>query len=223
MLPGTGAIDIALAAESWIGPIAARAETAGISSGMKAALHALLAGRRASPGAGVWQNKGDGQPGFVFNVNAFLDETGSFDVAGLGDAVRLAVTALTLGAPSAQRLSLGFTDLNMFLARLGLEYESGAARDTAVMLTAFISAQADVASAGMLARSAAGYPVKLTKLPEGCAVADLKKATVAAQELAQDAGVRRHEALLGVSQRRSLRSKHCLAPRCGILRLRSLR
>ena len=199
MLPGSGPIDMALAAESWIGPIAARAETAGISSEMKGALHALVAARRASPSVGVWQNKADGQPGFVFNVNAFLDETGSFEVAGFSDAVRLAVTALTLAAPSAQRLRLGFTDLNMFLARLGLEYESGPARDTAVMLTAFIAAQADVASAGMLARSAAGHPVTLAKLPEGCAVAGLKKATVAAQELARDAGVRRHETLLGFS------------------------
>ena len=57
MLPGSGPIDIALAAESWIGPIAARAETAGISSEMKAALHALVAGRRASPSGGVWQNR----------------------------------------------------------------------------------------------------------------------------------------------------------------------
>jgi ribonucleoside-diphosphate reductase alpha chain len=200
MLPGTGAIDIALAAETWIAPMAARAETAGISSGMGAALHALVAARQASPTAGVWQNKAVGQPGFVFNVNAFLDETGGFDIAGFGDAVRLAVTALTLGTPSAHQLSLGFTDLNMFLARLGLEYDSGAARDSAVMLTAFMSAQADMASAALLARGTApGYPVTSAKLPEGCAVPGLKAATVLAQAAARAAGTRRHEALLGFS------------------------
>ena len=70
---------------------------------------------------------------------AFLDETGGFDAAAFAAAVRLAVTALTLAAPAAHRLALGFTDLNLFLARLGLDYDSAPARDMAVMLTAFMA------------------------------------------------------------------------------------
>ena len=92
----------------------------------------------------VWANKAPAAPGFTLNPNAFLDETGGFDVAGFAAAVRLAVTALTLAAPAAHRLALGFTDLNLFLARLGLDYDSAAARDTAVTLTALMSAAADV-------------------------------------------------------------------------------
>lgn len=78
MLSGSRAIDIALAAEGWIAPIAARAETAGIASGLGGALHALIATRKASPTAGVWQNKAAGQPGFVFNPSAFLRRVGRF-------------------------------------------------------------------------------------------------------------------------------------------------
>jgi ribonucleoside-diphosphate reductase alpha chain len=197
MLPGKSHIDIALAAEAWIAPMAARAETAGISSDLGVELHALLAARRGVPSAGVWQNKVSGQPGFVFNLNGFLDETGSFDIAGFGAAVRLAVTALTLGTPSAHGLSIGFTDLNMLLARLGLDYDSAPARDLAVMLTIFMSAQADIASAGLLARGAApGYPVATAKPPAECALPGLKEATLSAQEAARAAGTRRHEALL---------------------------
>lgn len=201
MLPGRGAIDIALAAEAWIAPIAARAETAGISSQIGPDLHALLAAQRGAPYAGVWRNKNSGPPGFVFNLNAFLDETGSFDLEGFGAAVRLVVTALTLGTPSAHRLSIGFTDLNLFLARLGLDYESTAARDTAVMITAFMGAQADIASAALLARGAApGHPIATAKLPAECAVPGLKAASLLAQETALAAGTRRHEALLGFAE-----------------------
>ena len=201
MLPARGALDIALAAQAWIAPIAARAETAGISSDLGAQLHALLAARLGSPSANVWQNKMLGQPGFVFNLSAFLDAAGVFDIAGLGDAVRIAVTALTLGTPSAHRLNIGLTDLNLVLARLGLDYDSVQARDVAVMVTAFIGAQADIASARLLARGAApGYPVTAAALPAECLVLGLKEATVAAQQEALVAGTRRHETLLGFAE-----------------------
>ncbi|GLR66820.1 hypothetical protein GCM10010909_15000 [Acidocella aquatica] len=201
ILPDRGALDIALAAQAWIAPVAARAETAGISSELGAQLHALLAARRGSPNANVWQNKLPGQPGFVFNLNAFVDEAGVFDITGLGAAVRLAVTALTLGTPSAHRLNIGFTDLNLFLAGLGVDYDSTAAWDIAVMVTAFIGAQADIASAKLLARGAApGYPVTAAALPADCVVPGLKTATLAAQQEALAAGTRRHEALLGFAE-----------------------
>jgi hypothetical protein len=191
-------IDLALVAEDWIAPIAARAETAGLGGDFGTQLHALVATRRAVPLAGVWQGQNSGDTGFVFAPAAFLDETEHFDVAGFAAAVRLAVTALTLGRPSAHALSLGFTDLNMFLVRLGLAYDSAAARDTAVMLTAFMAAQADVASAGLLARGAApGHPIVNAALPEESGIPGLRAATLAAQASAKAFGTRRHETLLG--------------------------
>jgi hypothetical protein len=200
LVPGDRAIDIALAAEAWIAPIAARAETAGLTLGISGALHALLAARKAAPTPGVWANKSLGTPGFVFALNAFMDESGSFEVAEFGDAIRLAVTALTLGAPSAHRLHLGFTDLNLFLARLGITYESAEARDLAVTLTSFMAAHADIASAALLARGAApGHPVSITALPAACALPGLREAALEAQAQAKAAGTRRHEALLGFS------------------------
>jgi hypothetical protein len=196
LLPGRGEIEIAQAAEAWIAPLAARAATAGIAPDLAAGLHALLAQRRGAPGAQVWHNRAAAAPEFVFNLNAFLDDACCLDIAGLGEAIQLAVTALTLGAPSAHRLCIGFTDLNLFLARLGLEYDSAPARDVAVTLAAFFAAQADIASAALLARGAApGYPVSAAKLPAACAVPGLHAATVAAQALAT--GPRRHESLLG--------------------------
>ncbi len=78
MLPDTRSIDLALAAEAWIAPIAARAETAGMASGMGAALHALLAARKACPTAGMWQNNAAVAPGFLFNPSVFFDEFGQF-------------------------------------------------------------------------------------------------------------------------------------------------
>ncbi len=198
ILPGKNAIDIAQAAETWIGPIAARAQTAGIGPDIGPALHALLAAQRAAPGPDVWRNKAGTAPEFVFNLSAFLDEAGCFDAGALGVAVRLAVTALTLAAPSAHRLAIGFTDLNLFLARLGLDYDTPQARDAAVTVTAFIGAQADVASAALLARGTApGYPILALPLPADCVLPGLRAATLATQESARGAGARRHETLLG--------------------------
>ena len=200
ILPERGALDIALAAQAWIAPIAARAQTTAIAPELGAQLHELLAARLGSPSADVWQNKASGQPGFMFNLNAFVDEAGVFDIARLGTMVQCAVTALTLSAPSAHRLSIGFTDLNLFLARLGVDYDSTPARDTAFTLTAFMGAQADIASARLLARGTApGYPVTAAALPADCMVPGLKEATETAQREALAAGSRRHEALLGFS------------------------
>jgi hypothetical protein len=201
ILPGQTTIDIALAAEAWIAPIAARAATAGIADQLGTELHELLAARQGAPGAETWRGQIGGVPSFIFNPQAFLDQSGSFDVAAFGEAVRLAVTALTLGTPSAHRLRIGFTDLNLLLARLGLDYDSVPARDTAVMLTAFMAAEADIASARLLARGAApGYPITIASLPEECAIAGLRAAAVLAQSEAMAAGTRRHEALLGFSE-----------------------
>ena len=201
MLPTAKRLDIALAAESWIAPIAARAATAGLSATLGDELHALLAARLGGPDAAIWANKAPAVPGFTLNPNGFLDETGSFDAAGFDAAVRLAITTLTLAAPAAHRLALGFTDLNLFLARLGLDYESASARDTAVTLTALMSAAADRASAAFLVRGVApGHAISRPSLPAGCAVPGLRAAALAAQEAAAALGNRRHESLLGFSE-----------------------
>lgn len=200
ILPQQSGIDLAAAADGWIEPIAARAQTAGLAPDIGNALCQLLIRRRGVPSANIWRNRAAGRPGFVFNPCAFLDDACGFDLAGLGEAVRLAVTALTLAAPAEHRLSLGFTDLHLFLTQLGLAYDSPQARDLTVTLTAFIGAQADIASAALLARGTApGYPVAYAKplsvtLP---VLPGLVEATRAAQAEALRAGTRRHEALLG--------------------------
>jgi len=203
VFPERRAIDIAVAAEAWIAPIAQRAAETGISATMAADLHALLAARRGAPVASVWGGEARpgeaGAPGFVLNPNGFLDDTGGFDVAGFGAAVELAVCALTLAVPSAHRLAIGFTDLNLLLARLGLDYDSAAGRDAAVLLAALVSGRARVASARLLARGAApGYAVPdWPALPAACGIAGLARAAEAALQAARNAGHCRHEILSG--------------------------
>ena len=202
ILPDVERLDIAMAAQAWIAPIAARGATACIRPTLGAELHALLAARRGAPGPATWRNQPLAVPEFTFNLNGFFTPAGDFDTDSLGQAVQLAVMALTLAQPGAHRLSLGFTDLNLLLARLGLEYDSTAARDIALLLTGFIGVQADLASASLLARGAApGYAVTLPELPDGsvveCIIPGLYAATKAAQTAALALQTRRHETLLG--------------------------
>jgi ribonucleoside-diphosphate reductase alpha chain len=199
ILPHQPSIDLAAAAAAWVEPIAARAMTAGLDPEIGGALYQLLAQRRGSPSANIWRNRAAGRPGFVFNLCSFLDDGFGFDIEAVGSAVRLAVTALTLAAPAEHRLSVGFTDLHLFLTRLGLVYDSQQARDLTVTLTAFIGAQADIASAALLARGTApGHPITATQLPDVSAVlVGLAEAASAAQAEALAAGTRRHETVLG--------------------------
>jgi hypothetical protein len=196
--PGRNAVDIVEAAEGWIAPIAERAVATGISATMAADLHGLLAARRGAPAATIWRGE-MAAPGFVLNPNGFLDDTLGFDAAAFGDAVELAVAALTLAVPSAHRLEIGFTDLHLFLTRLGLDYDGDAGRDTAILLAAFMTARARVASARLLAKGTSpGYGIsRADALPEGCAVAGLAEAAVAAGLAAAEAGACRHEMLTG--------------------------
>jgi len=198
VLPDQKSIDIAQAASGWIGPVAARAAGAGISATMGADLHALLAARRGAPCPAIWRGEAAEQA-FVFNLNGFLDDAGGFDAGGFGDAVALAVAALTLAAPGAHRLQIGFTDLHLFLARLGLDYDSDAARDVAVLLAALMTARAQGESARFLAKGAApGYKVGgSAELPVACAVPGLAAAAASARVAADEAGHCRHEMLTG--------------------------
>ena len=198
ILPGRRMLHIAEAAEAWIAPIAARASAAELEDGISAALHALLAAHRGSPSGNIWRNRATGQSGFVFNPSAYLSDEGVFNIVALGHDVRLAVTALTLSAPCEHRLRIGFTDFNLLLARLGIAYDSQEARDLAVTLSGFMGAEADAASARLLARSTApGYRITAAKLPATCPLPGLLPAAAAAQEAALECRTRRHETLLG--------------------------
>jgi hypothetical protein len=199
LCPGQQEIDLATAAAAWIGPLGTQAEACGLAPDLAANLHILLAQRQAAPTAGIWRRETDPTPGFVLNPNAFLDDAAGFDVEGFAAAVRLAVTALTLAAPAAHRLAIGFTDLHLFLARLGLDYDIPEARDLAATLAAFMTAVADAASAALLARGTApGYPIPAPPaLPETCILPGLRDAAVAAIQAARRCGHRRHAALTG--------------------------
>jgi hypothetical protein len=198
VFPERRTIDITAAADAWIAPIAERAAETGISETMAADLHALLAARRGAPAAAIWRGEA-GAPGFVLNPNSFSDDAGGFDVAAFGAAVELAVTVLTLAVPSAHRLAIGFTDLNLLLARLGMDYDGAAGRDAAVFLAALTAGRARVASARLLARGAApGYAVPdWPALPAGCAIPGLAGAAETALQAARTAGHCRHELLFG--------------------------
>ena len=200
LLPDQSEIALAPAASAWIGPLAAHATAAGLGN-IGPALHTLLATRRGAPSAAIWRNDA-ATPGFVLNPTAFLDSAHGFDTAAFGAAVRLAVTALTLAAPAAHRLRVGFTDLNLLLARLGLDYDSPAARDVASLLAALLAAEADAASATLLARGTApGYPLSNpAALPASCAISGLHEAALQARHAALDLGRRRHEALTGFAE-----------------------
>jgi hypothetical protein len=199
LLPVRPRIELPAAAGEWISPIAADAARLGLADTIATELHGLLAARRGAPSARLWRNDASLAPGFVFNPNGFFDDAGCFDVAAFGAAVQVAVTALTIAAPGAHRLAVGFTDLNLFIARLGLTYDSAEAREVAALLAAFVTAQADLASAGLLARGTApGYPIGYGGgLPAACVIPGLPAAVAAARRRGALAGSRRHEAITG--------------------------
>ncbi len=202
LLPDRGALDIAEAAEAWIAPIAARAATVGVSATMAADLHALLAARRGAPGSAIWNGELAFQLSFLLNPNGFLSDALEFDLAGFGDAVALAVTALTLASPSAHRLAVGFTDVQLFLTSLGLQYDSDAARDVTVLLAAYLTARGDLASSALLARGAApGYLISGgAELPKSCILPGLAEAALQARRQAAATGTRRHETVSGFAE-----------------------
>jgi hypothetical protein len=199
IFPAEVEIDLIEAADAWIAPVGRKAEILGISDRLANDLTALLVKRQGAPASGLWRNATGEPPAFILNPISFLDESGSFDCAAFGNAVELAVTAITLARPSAHRLWIGYTDLHGFIARLGLDYDSPAARDIAGTLSAFTTARANLASAGLLARGTApGYPIEpALKLPDACAVQGLREAAALAVEAAQAAANRRHAALTG--------------------------
>lgn len=150
LVPGDGAVHLALAAAAWITP-ALRA-CAGVigreaAEALGARLHARLQTRRAAPTVALWRGEGEGEPGFVFNLAAFLDPAQGFAAEAFTAAVEEAVLVLSALAPEANRLALGFADLAGLLAALGLEYGTEAAELTALALAALLRLAAERASA----------------------------------------------------------------------------
>lgn len=185
---GQRPVTIAAAAACWIGPIAARAEDAGLSAaGLPDRLHRLLLLRRGAPTAGVWRNEPEPRPGFTLNAPAFFEPGPGFDVAAWTDAIEAAVLALTLAAPEAGSIAVGFADLAGLLAALGLDYDSDAARDVARALAASLRATADAASAsltraiGLVSQPQLSLLSPDPALPVSCAIPGLIAAARAAR------------------------------------------
>jgi hypothetical protein len=209
LAPGEGAAHLAAVAEGWIRPLNERARETGVAP-VGEALHAMLRRRQGAPSAGVWRCAPEAVPGFVLNLAAFHDATLGFDVACFEAGVEVAVTALTLAAPGAERIGLGVADLAGLLACLGLDYDGDAARAVAGCVAALLRGRADAASARLAgsfgvraAGEAAGQP------PAQCVVPGLAEAAARAWAERPLAGLRHAmttaigapgvvEALLGV-------------------------
>ena len=201
MLPQAGAIDIAQASQKWIEVVTVRAVAAGLQKTIATDLQALLAARQGAPGPGTWRGEDGGAPSFILNPNAFLDD-GVFESRAFAAAAGLAVTALLLAAPRAASLAVGFTDLHLFLVRLGLDYDSDAARETAACLAALVTASA-AAAASRLWGGREGFAPAAAPLPARCAVPGLREAALSARVTA-GAGERRLKNLTGFAPERAV-------------------
>lgn len=204
LAPGAGPASLAQTAENWIRPIAESARRAGIDLPLDERLHALLLHRRAAPHLPIWQGQTEPEPGFVFNLPAFLDPAGGFDAVGFAEAVETATVALTVAAPSATRLYLGIADLAGLLAALGLDYEAPAARDVAGCIAAILRFRAEATSAtmaGLFGARAVASPAPLP--PRACHIAGLAACAAAAYRASRPEGVAetglRHETLTAIA------------------------
>ncbi len=152
LTPGDGPVTLLDAATGWIAPIAQRARRAGMDMPMENELHALLLSRRGTATDQVWRGGGFKTPGFVLNLAAFHDAEDGFDSEAFGRAAWIAATAMALLSPSSPTLAVGMSDLAGLLARMGLDYDSEAARDVGAHLACVLRAEADRASSGLAER-----------------------------------------------------------------------
>ncbi len=152
LAPGEGPVNLQDAASSWIAPIAARAQRAGLDRRLEQELHSLLATRRGSADAAVWRGFGFKSPGFVLNLAGFHDPEHGFDAGAFGQAVETATITLALLSPSATSLCIGIAGMAGLLAELGLDYDSEAARAFAANVAMTLRAHADVASSELAGR-----------------------------------------------------------------------
>jgi hypothetical protein len=140
LAPGSGPVMLESLAESWIRRAAGRDDARAV------ALRHLLLTRRAAPSAGIWRAATEEEPGYLLNLAAFHEPDSGFDTQGFRAAVQDATHALMTLAPDATVLRIGFGGLAELLALLGIDYDSGAARDVARCLSLVMRAEADAAS-----------------------------------------------------------------------------
>ncbi len=200
LAPGRGPAMLAVAAEGWIGPVAAAAARADLDMPLAERLHVMLLHRQGAPSAAVWQGRAAAEPRFVLNLPAFLDAGSGFDAAGFGAAVEAAVFALSMAAPSARRIAVGMADLAGLLAALGLDYATEAARDSARALAALLRAHAERASGALAECMGACAPALYDwpAPPVAVAVPGLAEAAQRARRAVASACGLYHEALTAV-------------------------
>ncbi len=194
LAPGQGGVTLAQAAAHWIAPLADAPDAA---PELGARLSLLLLRRAACPDLPVWQPTRPDRAAFVLNLAAFAQPGDGFDLDGMVAAIDTLLEALRLlNRPGLApgRLLLG--NLDACLARLGLDYDSDAARDTAACLLALATGRArcghpcgeagdrlptrGVAVPGLAARALAAWQ---TAADEGTAGRHAPKASGAAQPI----------------------------------------
>ena len=199
LAPGSGAVSLAPAAETWIRPLAERA--AATDPALAERLHWMLQLRRGAPTESVWRGTGEHTPGFVLNLPAFIDAAGLFDSAAFAGAVETAVLTLTFASPGSARLAVGMADLSGLLSALGVDYGSDAARDIGRALAAILRGRAD-ATSGRLARLTDAIrpsPMDWPIAPAQTVVPGLAEAARAARQQALAVEGLRHIATTAIS------------------------
>lgn len=201
LVPGDGPAALAVAAETWIRPIAERALRAGLEVPLSERLHRLLLLRHGAPTEPVWLAGNDVVPGFVLNLASFHSPDGGFDAPAFAEAVETAVTALTLAAPAAQRLAVGVADLAGLLAALGIEYGSVESQTIARATGAILRGRAEAASGALARLFGAVAPATLDwpAPPTETVLPGLADAARAARQAAAGVEGLRHTALTAIS------------------------
>jgi ribonucleoside-diphosphate reductase alpha chain len=202
LAPGEGSVMLAAAAEAWIRPVAERGKLAGLEVPLAERLHRMLLLRHGAPAAAVWRGQAADKPGFVLNLASFHDPASGFDAPAFAEAIETAVIALTLSAPAASRLAVGFADLAGLLARLGIEYGSDASLAVARSLAAILGGQAAAASGAMarLFGTVATAVLDWPALPADTPVPGLAEAARVARQAAAAADGLRHAALTAIAE-----------------------
>ncbi len=201
LAPGDGPVTLSAAADAWIRPAAERALRAGLEIPLAERLHRMLLLRHGAPDAPVWRGEAALEPRFVLNLVSFHDAETGFDAAAFGEAIETAVTALTLSAPSASRLAIGFADLAGLLARLGVSYGSTEALSIVRTLGAILRGRAEAASGAMARCFGSSTPMQLgwPAPPSETPLPGLAEAASAARAAASGLEGLRHRALTAIA------------------------
>ncbi len=152
LAPGEGPVTLQDAAAGWIGPIAQRAQRAGIEADLAAELHTLLLSRRGTATDPVWRGGGFKSAGFILNLPAFHHPEHGFDTQAFARAAETATLAMALLSPASATLCIGMSDLAGLIAALALDYDSADARTAAAALAFVLRAAADRASSHLASR-----------------------------------------------------------------------